>query len=636
MKHARRPGAPRPQSGPGRPPLPVDAAADAVVDPTGDDAPAAPDAAGGPTDRADGGTDDGPVTTVAGTAKTSTLGRASALMASGTAVSRALGLVRNVLLVAAIGITGVVADAFDVANKIPNILFAILAGGVLNAVLVPQIVRAYRSRNPQERLDKLLTLAGVLLLTISLALTLGASVVIGFYTSDRWTDAQTALAVTFAFWCIPQLFFYGLYTLLGQVLNARGQFGPFMWAPVVNNLVSIAGFGAFIAVYGPAAAGNVDDLTAWDGPKIALLAGTATLGVAAQALVLLIPLYRSGFRWHLRLGLRGIGLRSAGQVALWTFAAVILEQVGVLFVTRFASAAPDAALEDTFGDYAQDPGASGIVDGLLTGAPDSFAVAGNAAYTQSLMIYLLPHSLVTVSIATALFTGMSAAAHAGDLSRVRAALSHGVRTVGVFTVFATAVFVVLALPITKLLVPSVGASEGVAVSQVLVAMAFGLVPLGGMVLMKWVYYAFEDGRTVFWIQVPATIVLIGVSWLSTQVLAPQWWVVGIAAAMSLSNLVAVLLRTVGLRSTLQGLDAFRIVRMHVKATIAAALSAGVGWAVLQLFGDLYGLSWLRAGVVVTVCGIAMTGVYLIALRAMRVRELDDLAAPILRKVRRRG
>ncbi len=562
------------------------------------------------------------------------LGRSSALMASGTAVSRGRGLVRHQLLVTAIGTTGLAADAFDVANKIPNVLFAILAGGVLNAVHVPQIVRAYRSKNPQERLDKLLTLSGVLLLGLSLVLTAGAAVIVTLYT-DGWGSAQFSLAVAFAFWCTPQLFFYGLYTLLGQVLNARGQFGPFMWAPVVNNIVSIVGFGAFIAIYGPYATGAADDLGTWDGTKIAVLAGTATLGVAAQALILIVPLWRAGFRWHFRLGLRGIGLRSAGQVAIWTFGAVMLEQIGVLFTTQFASSAPAAALRQTFGAYADDPLATGVVTGVVTGAPEAFAVAGNAAYTQALMIYLLPHSLVTVSIATALFTGMSAAAGAGDFARVRHDLSRGVRTVGVFTVFATAVFAILALPITKLLLINVTASSAVAVSQILVAMAFGLVPLGGMVLMKWVYYAYEDGKTVFWIQVPATIALVGVAWLATRTLDPVWWVVGVGAAMSISNVVAVLLRTAGLRRKLHGLDAFRIVRMHVKTALAAGVSAGIGWGVLQLFGDLYGLSWLRAALVTTVVGIVMTAVYIGGLKIMRVRELDQLADPLLRKLGRR-
>ncbi|MBD5784661.1 murein biosynthesis protein MurJ [Cellulosimicrobium terreum] len=636
-RHARPPGGSRRRPTPA---VPDDAPRDLTDDVPAGPGPATlagdPAAAVSPDEAAEGGTE------VPAAARSTSLGRSSALMASGTFVSRALGLVRNVLLVAAIGTTGLVADAFDIANKIPNVLFAILAGGVLNAVLVPQIVRAYRARNSQERLDKLLTLSGVTLLAVSALLTAGSALLVAVMSGPGWTGPQTSLAVAFAFWCTPQLFFYGLYTLLGQVLNARGQFGPFMWAPALNNVVSIVGFGAFIAVYGPYAAGSTDNLTQWDGSKIALLAGTATLGVAAQALILIVPLWRSGFRWHARLGIHGIGLRSAGQVALWTFAAVILEQVGVLFTTRFASEAPRAALAATFGTQAGDPAGQGVVSGLVTAVPGAFTetltVAGNAAYTQALMIYLLPHSLVTVSIATALFTGMSAAAHAGDVGRVRRDLSRGVRTVGVFTVFATAVLVVLALPITKLLVPSVSAASGAAVAQVLVAMAFGLVPLGGMVLMKWVYYAFEDGRTVFWIQVPGTIVLVGVAWLGTRTLDPHWWVVGVAAAMSLSNIVAVALRTAGLRKTLHGLDGGRISRMHIKAVLAAGVSAAVGWGAVQVFvqvfGTIFGLAWWQAAVVVAVAGTLMLVAYVGGLKLLRVRELDELAAPVVSKARR--
>nr|WP_051876424.1 lipid II flippase MurJ [Cellulosimicrobium sp. MM] len=105
----------------------------------------------------------------------------------------------------------------------------------------------------------------------------------------------------------------------------------------------------------PGGDGNVDDLTQWDGTKIALLAGTATLGVAAQALILVVPLWRAGFRWHLRFGLHGIGLRSAGQVALWTFAAVLLEQVGSCS-RRASRARPPCGARADFGAYRTTPG----------------------------------------------------------------------------------------------------------------------------------------------------------------------------------------------------------------------------------------------------------------------------------------
>lgn len=545
---------------------------------------------------------------------TPSLGRSSMLMASGTAVSRILGFVRNILLVSAIGATGLAADVFDVANKIPNTLFAILAGGVLNAVFVPQIVKAYRTKNPSAYVNKLLTFSSLVLIVITLIMTAGASILVGLMSSSNWTDDQRALAVTFAFWCIPQLFFYGLYTILGQVLNARKQFGPFMWAPVLNNVVSIIGFTAFIVLFGQYVVGGpADDVVFWTGPKIILLAGTATLGVASQALILIWPLVRSGFRFRVILDPRGAGLRSAGLVAVWTLAAVSLEQIGVFVTTRIAASAPWNA---------------------VTGAQDP-DIAGNAAYTQSLMMYLLPHSLVTVSIATALFTSLSISAQAGRISEVRRDLSHGIRTIGVFTMLATAVLVVLAAPITKALIPTVSAPAGHAISQVLVAMSIGLVPLGAMVLMKWVFYAFEDGKTVFMVQVPVTLVLIGGSALGAWLLPPNLWVVGIGASMGLSNIAAVLFRGRPLHRLLGGLDGTRIMRTYVRTAIAALAAALVGWGLLKLFGDMYGLSWGRAVLICVVIGPVMSGIYLGLLQVMRVSEATSLMSTLTRRLRRR-
>lgn len=542
--------------------------------------------------------------------KPTSLGKHSMIMASGTFVSRALGLVRNVLLVAAIGATGAAADAFDIANKVPNILFAIIAGGVLNAVIVPQVMRAYRSPNSQEYLDKLLTLAATFLLGLSLIATLGASVLVSLYASNDWSPEQTALAVAFAFWCIPQVFFYGLYTLLGQVLNARGQFGPFMWAPALNNVISIVGFGLFLLIFGSAATSHGSDLVSWTAPKIAFLGGTATLGVISQALILFLPLYRSGFRWNIRYGLRGIGLRSVGRMGTWTILAMGLDQIAVWVSTRIATAAPGSA------------------------GPGIDIVAGNASYTQALMVYLLPHSLITVSIATALFTGMSAAAAKNDIVRVRDLTSQGLRTIGVFTIFATTVFVVLAQPITKLLVPTLSPGEVRVVSQVLITMALGLVPLGAMVLMKWVYYAFEDGRSVFLFQIPVVIVSMGGSYLGYLVLPSQWWVPAVGLAMSLANFVAVALRLRGLSTLLRGADIPRITRLHVQLIVAGIIAGLLGWFVLNTWGFAPEDSFLHAAVITTTVGILMLCVYMLALQSMKVRELNQLLDPILTKLLR--
>ena len=213
--------------------------------------------------------------------------RSSGVMAAGTVVSRALGFARNTVLAAAIG-TDLVATTYNVANTIPNILYILIAGGVLNAVFVPQLVRAMKHGDGgQGYTDRLLTLAGLVLLGLTILATVAAPLLIALYTPSNWGDEDVATATAFAFWCLPQIAFYGLYAMLGQVLNARGSFGPMMWAPIVNNLVAIATGLLFIAMF------TVDfkDPGSVSAAGIAVLGCGATLGVALQALVL-VPVLR--------------------------------------------------------------------------------------------------------------------------------------------------------------------------------------------------------------------------------------------------------------------------------------------------------------------------------------------------------
>ena len=131
-------------------------------------------------------------------------------------------------------------------------------------------------------------------------------------TSGRgFTPEAIALATAFAYWCLPQIFFYALYSLLGEVLNARNVFGPFTWAPVLNNVVAIAGLVVFMVLFGDdpnnrtlAALGHRPDRAA---------RRQATLGVAAQALVLFLFWRRAGLRYRPDFRWRGVGLGATGQ-----------------------------------------------------------------------------------------------------------------------------------------------------------------------------------------------------------------------------------------------------------------------------------------------------------------------------------
>lgn len=569
--------------------------------------PRRPDAPTGGSPTADGEPYAGAVPAAAGGATgDDVVRRGAALMAAGTAVSRLLGFLRGVVLALAIGATGQAADAFSVANKLPNVLYMLLAGGVLNAVLVPQVVRAYKRQAGQEYVDRLLSFGFALLAGVTVLLTLAAPLLVRLY-ADPCSDAQIALATTFAYWCIPQMFFYGAYALLGQVLNARGSFGPYMWAPVVNNIVAIAGFGLFIALFG-----RVQAPQDWGTGQVALFAGSATVGVVSQALVLVPFLRRSGVRYRWRWGLRGSGLGRAGTVATWTFVGLAIGQLGYVVVSRVASAAPGVACDPTT------------------------QIAGNAAYDYAFMLFMLPHSLVTVSLATALFTRLSAQAHDGDVPGVRATLSTGVRVVGLFTLLAGAGLVVLAEPVVQLILPGQPRGTVDAVAGVVVAMAVGLPAFGAWSMCQRVYYAYEDAKGMVPVQVVMAAVVVAGTLLGRAVLPNSAWVAGAGVSMSVSYLVGTVLALRALRRRLGGdVDGPRVLRTHARAGLATLVAAGAGYGLLLVLRTVGPDGTPGAVVQCAVVGAVMVSTYVGLLLLLRVRELGDLVGPLLRRVRGR-
>jgi putative peptidoglycan lipid II flippase len=552
------------------------------------------------------------------------------VMAGGTAASRLTGMVRAAVLGGAIGAGTMAANAFDAANTLPNFFYAILAEGVLNAVLVPQIVRAFSRGQGEEFVHRLLTLATLLLGGLTALLTLTAGFWLAAFTQD-WDPDKLALGTVFAYWCLPQVFFYGLYLVWSQVLNARSIFGVVMWAPVANNLVSIVGFGVFIAAFGryeaasktapdavaaaaqtASAAAGVTQASAewWGGGQIALLAGTATLGIVLQALILIGPLARLGLRPRWRWGFRGFGLGRAARMTGWTALSLVFSQGAMWVAIRLASAAEDAA-----------PGQ---------------IVASNAIFTLALSIYVIPHSLVTVSLTTALFTRMSEHVQAGNMGRLRQDLSYGIMTTSAFSFLFTALLVVLALPLARLLQPGLALAEVEAITGPVVAMALGLVPLGMTLLIKRVFFALEDGRTLLALQIPMSLLFAGFSLACFWLLPPAWWVTGIGLGQTLSFLAGAILRLTSLRDRLNGIGGAELGWMHLRAGAAALLTGELGWLILSRFPGGGAASVSTAVLALALVGSLMALVYLGLLRALRVPQLTDFLSPLLTRLKSRA
>jgi putative peptidoglycan lipid II flippase len=547
--------------------------------------------------------------------------RSSAIMAAGTLVSRFLGFAKTWMLAAALGLGSTVNDTFINANNLPNLIFLLVAGGVFNAVLVPQIIKA--SKAPDKGADyisRLLTLAVLVLLVLTLLVTVLAPSVIQL-TTQGYSPPQKALAVTFAFWCLPQIFFYGLYALLTQVLNAHGAFGPAMWAPIVNNIVAIAGLGMFIAIMGANAA-NPHTIDNWGSFQTILVAGFSTIGVVAQTAVLLIPVFRLRLGLRPRFGWRGVGLGHAAKLSVWTLATAAVGQLAFLYVMRIATI----------------PGAERLRL-QQAGDPAAASIPGNAVLEVASQLYLLPHSIIALSLATVLFNRMTRASQDGDRAALRRALSHGLRTMAVATVFGALALFALAGPLGMFFSGNVR-QDGVMLAQTLTILALSTPFMSANFMMSRVFYANEDARTPFFIQLVLALVNVAAAF-AIQFLPFDQIIFAIAILYTGGNILSVIVSAIFLRRLLGHLDGPRIASSYIRMGYAALGSALAGAVALWLLGSYNpdGYAWsdrIAALVTIVVVGPVMLAAYFLLLKLFRVTELQDLLQPLLGRLRRRA
>ena len=537
--------------------------------------------------------------------------RSSMLMASGTILSRAMGFLRAVILAAAIGVTTDAADAFGVANQLPNSVYAIIAGGVLNAVLVPQIVKARSSTDGgKSYVDRLLTFIIVIFFVTTVLATVAAPFLVSIYTSG-WSPEQLALATAFAYWCLPQLFFYGLYSLLGEVLNARSAFGPFMWAPVLNNIVALIGLVAFVMVFGADPTGS-RAVESWGADKIAVLAGTATAGVAAQALILFASWKRIGMSLTLNFKWRGFGLRPALKAASWSLGMVIVTQIGGLVQTIVAS-------------------------GAVAARDSNPAVASIAAAAIAWLIFMVPHSVASVSIATAYFTKMSTHVQADNIEAMKADLAAGLRSISLISVFSSVALSVLAYPIARVFVGEFAAA--VALGNVVIALMVGLVPFSFVFMMQRAFFALEDTKTPFkFTVIQISLHIIGAITIS-QTLPAEWLVVGLSALTSVTVTIQAVVAYAMLKNRVGSLAKHKIGSVSISFIAAGLLAGGAGIAVVSLLGGVAEGSFvidtiLSSLLTMVIAGFAMAATYAIALRLLRVSEIDTVIAGLRGILRR--
>ncbi|WP_329118446.1 murein biosynthesis integral membrane protein MurJ [Streptomyces sp. NBC_01353] len=529
--------------------------------------------------------------------------KSSAVMAAGTLVSRLTGFVRSLVITGALG-AALLGDTFTIAYTLPTMIYILTVGGGLNSVFVPQLVRSMKNDEDggEAYANRLLTLVMVALGAIVVVAVFAAPLLIRLMSNTIADDvAANSVAVTFARYCLPTIFFMGVHVVMGQILNARGKFGAMMWTPVLNNIVMIVTFGLFIWVYGTSGESQMGVQTIPD-DGIRLLGIGTLLGLVVQALAMIPYLRETGFRFRPRFDWKGHGLGKTVKLAKWTVLFVLANQAGVLVVTQLATAAGEESGRDG---------------------------AGFLAYSNAQLIWGMPQAIITVSVMAALLPRISRAAHDNDPGAVRDDISQGLRNSAVAIVPVSFAFLALGVPMSTLLYASSGIEAAQGMGFILMAFGLGLIPYSVQYVVLRGFYAYEDTRTPFYNTVIVAAVNAAASAACYFVLPARWAVVGMAAAYGLAYAVGVGVAWRRLRNRLGGdLDGAHVMRTYARlclASLPAAIVAGaVGFGLLQVVGD----GALGSLVALLVGGAVLLGVFFVAAKRMRIEELNSMVGMV--------
>ena len=469
-------------------------------------------------------------------------------MAMGTVVSRATGVLRVLVLTYVLGISPL-ADAFNLANTIPNMLYDIVIGGVVGATFIPVFIERLTHAEEDEAWESIsavVTLAVIVLAAATAVFLVAAPWLINAFTAfdhvqlakDPQSLAQQRhVATVLLRWFVPQLFFYGLLSIGGALLNVRRRFGAPMWVPIANNVVCIAVLICFASV---APSPTVASVSMHPRQLILLGAGT-TAGVAIQFLLLTPSLLRAKLgrlRWRLNIHDRAV--RSVMHLGSWTFGFVVANQIALFVVIALA-----------FGT-----GGSGPV----------------SSYTYAYAFMQMPYAVVAISVMNAVTPDLATHHSKKDLDAFIARFGKGLRSTLAIMIPASIAMFLLAKPIIELLLGhgNANAAEARLTGVALAELSLGLV---GFTVFQYVIRALQSMRSVkvaFVLYVIENAINIGLALLLMHPLG----LAGITLSVSIAYSVAAMLGLAYLHAHLGHLGPPRCYR-PLSRVLAASIAMGV-------------------------------------------------------------
>ena len=527
--------------------------------------------------------------------KPAELFHASSIMALGTIFSRITGFIRSVLAVAVLG-TALLADTYNVANTLPYILYNLLVGGALTAIFVPQLIRSFDDDDGGHAFASRLvtTISAILLLLVAIGVFF-APTLVRIYAPEFSTqgfETEFRLAVAFTRYCLPQIFFLGLFTMLGQVANSRGSFAPLMWAPIANNLVVILIFSLVLISAPDLALGTISST------QTQVLGWGTTLGVVIQALILIPVVKRTGISLRFKFGWQGLG--KSFSLAGWTLVYVLISQLGYLVTVNVSTSAAVRSSQE----------------GLSTGV-------GYTPFSNAYLVMMLPYSIITISIITALLPHLSKLAIEKKPTEVRDQLIRAIKMVGVVTVPSSVAFLLFGPIITKVLFVGIDYRDSTYIGYVLSALGIGLVTFSINLILIRGFNAFEDTRTQILSILLINLISVALSYLFLNTLKSEWITIGLGFAFSVSYIIGLFLTLALLTRHTGKISIYDFFGQHFKLYLASFLAMAPIFLLSQYFGwvDSDSTPIIRLAELVLVL-IATPIAYFFIARRMKVDEIS--------------
>jgi len=390
-----------------------------------------------------------------------------------------------------------------------------------------------------------------------------------------------------------------------------------MFAPIANNVVAIVTFGLFIVIAGTSAAADGVLTTS----QVLLLGIGTTLGVVLQAVILLPVLSRAGYRWRPRFDWRGQGLGKAAKLAGWTVGLVLVNQITYIVITRLAAQAN--------------------VDAAATGA----TAAGITTYQKAHLVFMLPHSVITISIVTALLPALSRLAHDGKLREVGEDVAGAMRLVAALIVPVAALLFVVGSDVSVLLFGYGAATtqQAAVMGDIVSIFMIGLLPFTLFYVLLRGFYAMEDTRTPFFVTVIfSAVMLVLVVWLFsilsglgvTSAGGPQ--VAAIALGYVLAYWVGFLILWWWLAHRLGSMNSGRTAWVLVRLTIAGIVAVLITTVARVAAVDILPIGGLNAQmtslVLIVLSGVVGVPIFIISAWVLRVREVSTAFAMVKSRV----